>query len=165
MNALRYRIRRDESGASLVLAIVFMVVAGAIGASLTTSVASGLNGSEVLTTMRNREYSADGAIQSQIAKIRALPMPGVNDPDCPSPYTGVNALNGIDITVNCADTPAVAADPTTGTVTTQHNVSFLACLTSVSQCTAATAIITALVNFQGSGASGTTYVEAWSVNG
>lgn len=161
MSAIRRRIQRDERGASLVLAIVFMVVAGAIGAGLVTSVASGLHDTASLATGRNHDYAADGAVESSIVNIRKLATPGVSPTGCPYAFTQANGLwlDATEIQVDCSNTPSVALT-STGTVNTQNNVTFLACLYSARPCTKDNAIITALVNFQ----AGKTFVEAWSVN-
>src|SRR5690242_16372804 len=66
----RGRIRRDERGASLVLALAFMLVIGAISGAVLASVASGLNSRSTLDVARNREYAADGLVDFAIAQAR-----------------------------------------------------------------------------------------------
>jgi hypothetical protein len=161
------RIRRDERGASLVLAIVFMVVAGAIGAFLTSTVTSGINDSSVLATARNREYAADGAIEEAITLTRT------NGGVCPAtipPWT----LDGFTIRVDCNNSPAVAVatDPLGNvSVVAQHDVVFSACDNASGEvCSDANqnVVIRARINYSFTGIPPkltTTYVQAWSVNG
>ena len=70
------RARRDERGATLILVIAFMLVMGGIGAAVTSSVTTGLNGRIVLDQVRNRQYAADGGVEFAITQVRALPLPG-----------------------------------------------------------------------------------------
>ncbi len=163
MSVLRSRVERDERGASLVLAIVFMVVAAAIGAGMTAAVTSGVNDTTALAAARNREYAADGAIETSIARVRGIANAGIAAPGCPNIYNP--GLNGVPIRVDCANTPSVARTPT-GTVVIQNNVTFMACLdqTPSVPCTSANAIINAVINYEANGAQESAFVEAWSVN-
>jgi hypothetical protein len=177
VKSLRTRIRRDERGASLILAIAFMLVAGAIGAGLTTSVTSGLNDSSVLAIARNREYAAEGAIDFAIVQVRATdPASSIGLTSCGGPFFRTLPLWGsrtIDIRVDCHPAPELTAD-----LSARNNVIFLACDASSGQaCDApsgsppkvlAPAIIRAEINYQVSGPPPQvtrTYVQAWSVNG
>ena len=63
------RLRRDESGTALILAIGFMVVIGLIGAAMLSSVSSGLASRVALDQARTREYAADSAIQDAITRV------------------------------------------------------------------------------------------------
>jgi hypothetical protein len=168
---LRARIRPDERGASLVLAIAFTVVAGAIGASLLPGITSGVNGLSVLDTARNRQYAADAGIERSIARVRGLSNPGVTScgsTDIYQPSTTPDpafdpAHHGFPIRVDCLNVPAVTTGPG-GIPVVQRDVMFTACLNTGSSCSDANDIIRAQVNYQGSG-TGTVYVESWSVNG
>jgi len=167
MRFFRLRIRRDERGASLVFAIVFMVVAGAIGAFMTSTVTSGINDSTVLSTVRNRRYAAEGAIEEAITLART------NDGICPAtipPWP----LDGFTIRVDCNNSPAVAVatDPLGNvSVVAQHDVVFSACDNkSGLACSDANqnVVIRARINFSFTGIPPrltTTYVQAWSVDG
>ena len=85
MNDTKVRRMEGERGASLILAIVFMVVIGAISAAVLATTTSGLQDRVVLDQARNREYAADGAIEIAITRrpqhtaLRAQPaaMPPV----------------------------------------------------------------------------------------
>jgi len=180
MRRLPARVRRDERGASLLLALAFMLVIGAITGAVLSSVASGLASRSALDQARNREYAADGLVEYAIAQARA-PIatwaPG-NPPSvsgfltsassvgCGGPYASSlgnvpsNAhLNNIDIRVDCRPTPTL-----TRAGFTQRNAIFTACLDTGSACTDASSIVRAQVNFSDT-ASGPTRVQAWSVNG
>jgi hypothetical protein len=171
MSWLQHRIRRDERGASLILAIVFMLVAGAIGAGLTTTVSSGLANSASLAAARNREYAADGGIETLIAQARG------NSGTCPATSTIVptpttpptKPLDGFPIRVDCDNAPTVTLSG--GNPLAQTNIIFSACVatgatvSTSAPCSDANVVIRAEVNFQGTGAAVKTYVQSWSVNG
>jgi hypothetical protein len=168
VKALRNRIQRDERGASLILAIVFMLVAGAIGAGLTTTIASGVSDSASLARTRNQEYAADGGIDFAITKVRSLAPASIGLIGCGGPYSPSPDLNATPIRVDCAPAPEV-----TPGLTVRHNVIFVACVdANPSQpCDDANgkspAIIHAQINFQVSGtppAVTRTYVQTWSVH-
>ncbi len=180
MNRLRTRLRRDERGASLILAIGFMLVIGAITAVVISSVASGLNDRRVLDQARNRQYAADGLIEYAIAQARtpvARWDPG-NPPSvsgfltsatsigCGGPYApslgnvpSAAQLNNVDVRVDCR--PAATL---TRSGFVQRNAIFTACLDTGTACTDTSSIVRAQVNFSDT-ASGPTRVQAWSVNG
>jgi hypothetical protein len=169
---LRGRIRRDERGASLVLAIAFMLVAGAIGAGVATSVSSGINDSAVLARARNRDYAAEGAINYAIVAVRDTdPASSIGLTAC-GPFTKANlpplgsmpwlGAQTIDIRVDCAPAPELTYD-----LSARNNVIFTACVDTGAACTDTTAIITAEINYQVSGTTPVvtrTFVQSWSVN-
>jgi hypothetical protein len=176
---LRARIRRDERGAALILAIAFMLVMGAISGALLSSVTSGLSSRNALDRARNREYAADGLIDYAIANARAnvvtwnptsittflntaasIGCGGPYAPSLPPPNNvpSVAHLNNVDIRVDCTPAPAQ-----TQAGYLQRNAIFTACLDTGAKCTATSAIVRAQVNF--ADVSGSTTVQAWSVNG
>ena len=193
MKLLRNRIRRDEHGASLILAIVFMLVIGGISGALLSSVASGLHSRNALDGARNREYAADGLVEYAIAHARApiaswnmgsppsvsTFLTSASSIGCGGPYStntlattdpAQKTLNEIDglsnpdgsityysIRVDCTPAPAQ-----TRLLYLQRNAIFTACLDTGAACTDTSAIVRAHVNFSD---SGTTTVQAWSVNG
>ena len=162
---MKFRIRRDERGAALVLAIVFMVVVGAVGGGVLASLTSGQNNGAHLTAARNREYAADAAVESSIAKTRVALLGNTTSCSTDSPYTFENP--SIKIHVDCFNSPVLIAGPG-GTILAQNNVTFNACLFTGSgagdACTASSTIISASVNFQKTGSPVATYVQSWSVN-
>jgi hypothetical protein len=148
-----------ERGASLILAIVFMVVVGAISAAVLAATASGLQDRVALDTARNREYAADGAIETAVVRVRN------NGGSCTGGDPDVT-INGEPIHVDCIASPAVVVGPG-GELLSQNNVVFTTCRTAdvvSGACPASTAIINAQVNFQGTSAPLTTFVQSWSVN-
>jgi hypothetical protein len=157
--------RRDERGASLVLAIVFMVVIGAVSGAVLSMLTSGLSNRVALDGARDREYAADGAIQAAVAQIRAIPASQTYaGPGLPCPAISNHQLNGVTIHTDCVAAPAVTRD-----LYRQFNVIFTTCAGTTGPCPNAKVIIRAQVNFQaiGSGASlqiQRTWVQAWSVN-
>jgi hypothetical protein len=175
MKRLLQRTRRDERGAALILAIAFMIVIGAIGGAVLSTVSSGVNSRNSLDNLRNREYAADGGIDFAIAEVRKLTTgDGVGIVACApaAGYFAPPALNGIAVRVDCQNSPTVTRGSIVGGVPQapifERNVIFSACPFSTSQpCTNANTIVRAQVNFHASGTplviSGTT-VQSWSVN-
>jgi hypothetical protein len=174
-------IQRDERGASLVLAIAFMLVIGAISGAVLAGVTSGLKNRNMLDQARNREYAAEGLVEYAIAQARgpvaswnAGTPPSVttflssaSSIRCGGPYAPslagtvpANAhLNNVDIRVDCTPAPAL-----TRAGYLQRNAIFTACLDNGVACTNAPAIVRAQINFSDT-SSGPTRVQAWSVNG
>jgi Tfp pilus assembly protein PilX len=172
MNARSLLSRRDERGAALVLVIAFMILIGAIGAAVVASVTSGVADRAVLDQARNREYDADAAIETWVMQIRG----GVTG-TCPTSTNHFASINGGpgtgDIHIDCASADEVIIGPN-GEFVQQRNLVFTACLKTgagtdgipCTQSTGATnsAIINAQINFQGTSAPLTTFVQSWSVN-
>ena len=163
---------RDERGASLVLAILFVVVIGGIMGASFTLVNSGLQNRASLDVARNREYAADAAVEYAITQVRDLPAPGPGFTGCAAgtpgyPYTYASVPDNattVDIRVNCTNVPTL-----TFSGYQQQNVIFNACIENGADCTDSTSIIRAQVNFEAE-RSGTvvsvtrTWVQSWSVN-
>jgi hypothetical protein len=174
---LRGRIQRDERGASLILAIAFMLVAGAIGAGVTTAVSSGVNDSSTLAVARDREYAAEGAIDYAIVHVRATsPASEIGLTPC-GPFTKSNVLElgamplrggaqHVDIRVDCEPAPELTAD-----LSARNNVILSACVDTGQPCDPAKVLIRAQINFQVSDSPPAppkvdrTFVQTWSVNG
>jgi Tfp pilus assembly protein PilX len=159
------RTRADERGASLVLAIVFMVVIGAIAMATLSLITSGLNNRRTLDDVRDREYGADAAIEYAIAHVRTKTAPtgGPGIENCESGLPASYPVGGRNYHVDCANALASTLD---GFL--QRNVIFMAC-EGVTDCNTNNEIIRAQVNFQaiGGGASPVvvtrTWVQSWSV--
>ncbi len=155
----------DQRGAALILAIVFMVVVGGVSLVTLSYITNGTNQRRLLEQARNREYAADGAIESAIAQVRNLPAPGPAVTPCPT-YNTSAPINGFDIRVDCQNAPAL----TTGGLL-QRNVIFTACErpSGNARCADGSAVIRAQVNFQTTVHPNRvevtrTWVQSWSVN-
>lgn len=172
MNFLRERVRNDERGTALILAIAFMLIIGGISGALLSSVASGLNSRHSLDQARNREYAADGGVEQAIAEARPLvaswstatyaatPQNAVqtflNSAQCGPSRT--SSLNQVNIRVDCSPAPALP-----GATNFEFNVIFSAVCTDPG--CSPTPIVRAQVNFAVSGGTvSRTYVQSWSVN-
>jgi hypothetical protein len=161
--------RRDERGAALALAIVFMLVIGGVSAALMSMISSGLHGRVVLDKARDREYAADGAIQTAIAQIRAVhPTAGYQGPGLTAcPPIPDHTLNQVKIHIDCTPAPG-----RTLSGYLQQNIVFTACgfdEVTGGKCPSSKVITRAQINFQtvGSGTSlqiQRTWVQSWSVN-
>jgi hypothetical protein len=66
--------RRDEAGAVLILALVFLVAVGGVVGSLATWASNDLNNTTQFTTARTQQYSVSGATQTAIQAIRYTPL-------------------------------------------------------------------------------------------
>jgi hypothetical protein len=158
--------RHEDRGASLILAIGFVLMVGSIGAGLSALVTSSLANRGALEVVRNREYAADGAIEIAIALVRAdarLPLPFCAAPTAPG-YL-VQALNQSTIRVDW-QSACGAVRGADGTIVAQRNVIFSACESTGSACLSGAVIIRAQVNFEqaATGAVTNTYIQTWSVN-
>ena len=163
---IRRRPRREheDRGAALLLAIGFVVMIGTIAGGLAGLATSGVNNRTTLERVRNREYAADGAIENAISQVRLL--------TCASASGSITdaSMSSVSIRVDWVNACGVVQS-SDGSVVSQRNVIFSACLNTGSPCSdtavpAVPVIIRAQVNFQQSlvGAVTKTYVQSWSVN-
>ena len=165
------RVARDERGAALIFAIVFMVVIGAISGAALSMITSGLHDRTILDAVRNRQYAADAGVEAAIANARTAVTTWSNTTNAAPPQNrlqtflssaqcgtfGPVTLNNVTIQVTCAPAPALHAGYF------QFNVIFSARCTN-SGCSTSP-IVRAQVNFDVSGGAVTrTYVQSWSVN-
>jgi Tfp pilus assembly protein PilX len=159
-------VSRDERGASLVLAIAFMLVIGALAVATLSMITSGLNNRESLDNVRDREYGADAAIQYAIANVRTKNAIGGGPAveSCSSGLPASYSINGDNYHVDCQNALAV-----TFSGFLQRNVIFVACR-GTSACNAGNEIIRAQVNYQAVGGGEhaparvlRTWIQSWSV--
>jgi hypothetical protein len=149
---------RDERGATLILAIGLVIVLGALSGGLLPFITSGLKDRTVLDGVRNRQYSADGAVEYSIARVRSIS--GVGLVSCGGP--DVRTLDGVTVRVDCTNAPTV-----TFSGYLQRNVIFTACVNTGVACTdpSVTPVVRAQVNFESAGTGiSRTWIQAWSVN-
>jgi len=158
----------DESGTALILALVFLVTIAVLAVPMMNSITSGLRVRAGLDAARNREYSADGAIENSIAQVRMMSAastdtgPGFSA--C-GPYTFT--LDNVITHVDCAPLPTI-----TRSGIEQRDVVFTACVQSGSLACGlpqTPVVIRAQVNFQATGSGSTfqitrTWVQSWSVD-
>jgi type II secretory pathway component PulK len=163
---IRRRPRREheDRGAALLLAVGFVVMIGAIAGGLAGLATSGVNNRATLELVRNREYAADGAIENAISQVRLLTCAS------PSGFITDASMNSISIRVDWVNACGVVQS-SDGSVVSQRNVIFSACLNTGSPCSDTAVppvpvIIRGQVNFQQAlvGAVTKTYVQSWSVN-
>lgn len=156
------RLRRDEEGVALVLALSFMVLVGLVTSALLSSLISSVEQRSVLDNVRNRQYAADAAVEKDIVRVRLLGGDGAGSAPCEPPTRIPYQLNGFTIHVDCTNIRT-----TTRTGFDQRNVVFTSCIDTGSACTAANTIVRAQVNYEGQGV-GTptitkTYIQSWTV--
>jgi Tfp pilus assembly protein PilX len=96
---------QDESGAILVLALVFMVVTALLVTGLTTWVGSDIKNVGTLKSARIAQYAADGAIQAAISNTRYAYPSSTTPSFCPNsasqPSTNPYTIDGQAIAVWC----------------------------------------------------------------
>ena len=156
------RNKRDpERGAALVFAMGVMILVGLISAGVLGFVATGVGNRRTLDDVRNRQYAADFAIESDIARVRTLGVNvGVSSCGAGGPYTA----NSFSVRVECTNRSVIAFNA--GVFFQQRNVGFVACLSSFNPC-AGHEIINAQVNYDLNAAGNAierTYVQSWSVS-
>jgi hypothetical protein len=74
----------DETGASLILALVFMVTVGGLVGSLSTWALNDLKNTTHITSARTSQYSINGAVQAADQEIRYTPQLSTTK-DAPAP--------------------------------------------------------------------------------
>lgn len=166
MNARRAcRDGERDGGAALLLAIGFVLMIGAISAGLASLVTSGVNNQTMLVAIRDRQYAADGAIESAITEVRN----GISASkiDCSSDGSGATEIEldalviRVDWQIACGVTRS--AD---GLAVSRRDVVFSACVDAGSACADTDVLIRAEVNFE-RGPNGVvthTFVQSWSVH-
>jgi hypothetical protein len=164
MNVSEPMNERDR-GAALILAIAFVVMIGTIGAGLSGLITSSSNNRVLLQTLRNREYSAEGAVEEAIVLVRGLDRGG--SASCSTADgTSSSIINNLSMHVDW-QAACVVVRGGDGIVVAQRNVIFAACEDVNTTCADDAVIVRAQVNFRddGSGTVAATSVQSWSVNG
>ena len=152
------RVRRDEQGVALILALSFMVLIGLVTTALLSSLMGAVGSRSELDDVRNRQYAAEAAVERAIATVRTIGGQGPAREPC-GPYDG-STLNGFTVHVDCTPTPT-----TTRGLLLQRNVVFTSCLGS-STCNATNTIVRAQVNYETPVDTTVTktYIESWTVS-
>ena len=94
------RLRADDDGGVLVLAVIFVFVVGLLGGAIATFASASLTQTTSLGNGRTQEYAAEGAIQVAIQRVRdlntAAAAPGYGSPStaCPTTTVTIPATTG-----------------------------------------------------------------------
>lgn len=155
-------VDRDR-GATLIMAIGFMVLIGAIAAGLSSLVTSSNYHRLTLDVVRDRQYAADGAIEEAITSVRFLDRS--SDGSCEATAgNSVTAINDLKIRVDWENVCGVVRT-VSGELVAQRNVVFSACVDTGVACPERSVIVRAQVNFEqaDSGEVTRTWVQSWSV--
>ncbi len=158
----RHDAGRDR-GASLIMAIGFMVLIGAIAAGLSSLVMSSNFNRLSLVIVRDRQYAADGAIEEAITAVRFLDR--FRDGSCEaSAGNNTSDLNELRIRVDWENVCGVVRT-SSGELVAQRNVIFSACPDTGDVCRDDEVIVRAQVNFEQAetGEVTRTWVQSWSV--
>ena len=136
------RVRRDEQGVALVLALSFMVLIGVVTTALLSSLMGAVGSAAVLDDVRNRQYAAEARSSGAIATVRAhRQRPQVSARDLRLPRTRVAERRHDPRRLH--EHPH--ARPRTGFL--QRNVVFTSCV-GTATCTTANTIVRAQVNYE-----------------
>jgi hypothetical protein len=168
----RGRAGARDRGASLVVAVGFVVFIGGVTAGLSALITSQLTGNTSLVDVRADLYAADAAVEDAIASLRGVI--GTVAADCAgvqattAPMTGGvtrSTTNDRTMRVDWATSCGVVRGAD-GVAVAQHNVTFEACLDSPTSCTDATTLVRAQVNFEigTAGSVTSTFVQSWSAS-
>ena len=146
-----YESRRDESGATLILALIFVIVTGLVGVALASLTSTNLMAASSFQTKRGAEFTADAGIDAAIQLVRYAPATQTNFGTGPTSAracaTGTLPLtmNNITVWVSCyipVPPASVATPPAGGRV-----VEFVACGAQQAPCNSSTVDVQAQVVF------------------
>jgi hypothetical protein len=151
-----------DRGAALIVAVGFVLMIGMIGAGLTTMITSGLGNRAALEQVRNRQYAADGAIETAVASMRTAIETAVTA--CGDESVSTTELNGVTIRVDVLTVCGAIRDPQ-GLPVVQTSGVFTACVDEGAPCADDTATLRALVGFERTddGSVVQVVVHSWSV--
>ncbi len=153
----------SDRGASLIMAIGFMVLIGAIAAGLSSLVTSSNYNRLSLDIVRDRQYAADGAVEEAVTAVRFLDRS--SDGSCEaSAGSSTSDLNQLKIRVDWENVCGVVRT-VAGELVAQRNVVFSACVDTGDACRDGDVIVRAQVNFEqaDTGEVTRTWVQSWSV--
>lgn len=153
-----------DVGASLMLAIGFVVMIGVISAGLISLATSSLNNRAALEQVRNREYAADGAIEVTVAQLRSSSVSTLATCTAANGFV-IDTSNSLTMRVDWRNACSLV-QTIDGAVVAQRNVVLSACENTGASCIDSAVVIRAQVNFERSATGGVarTYVQSWSVN-
>jgi hypothetical protein len=156
------RAERDR-GASLVMAVGFVVLIGSIAAGLSSLIASSTNNRVTLASVRDRQYAADGAIEEAITSVRFLDRDAEGSCGA-SAGAHTTTINDLDVRVDWQNVCGVVRT-STGELVAQRNVVFSACVDRGDTCREDDVVVRAQVNFEqaATGEVTRTWVQSWSV--
>lgn len=125
--------KRDESGATLILAVIFVIVSAVVVLALLNLNSNDILGTGTLRNQRSIEYAADGATDAAIQGVRygylgvnAAPAPCMYDPVTQALFSNMT-LDGVTVTVECS---GQAAAPSSG----YRTVNFYTCESATNGC-------------------------------
>jgi hypothetical protein len=101
--------QRDESGAVLILALVFVIVTGVVGVALASLTSTNLMATSSLQAKRGVEFEADGAVDAAIQMVRynGLSFSSGGWSKC-APGTGALSIDNATVYVECIASPPSA---------------------------------------------------------
>jgi hypothetical protein len=139
------RAECDETGAILILALVFVLLISVSIVALLTVGGNSLLVSSQLRTQRSIEYAADGATDAAVQAVRYSYNTYTTAADCLPESVASMTISGIAVTVDCSGTGPALSSQT-------RIVTFYACQQTA--CTSSNAIVTAQVTFDDYSATG-----------
>jgi hypothetical protein len=110
-SASRRSVRGDETGASLILALVFLVTVGGVVGSLSTWALNDVKNTTHVTSARSLQYAVSGAVETAYQDVRYTPQlsttQNASAPGAPCWGTASSSqvtINGTSVAVWCSTT-------------------------------------------------------------
>jgi hypothetical protein len=149
----RREVIRDEQGAILILAMVFVLVISMSVLALLSVGGNSLLVTAQLRTQRAVSYAASGATDAAIQSVRYGYSAYTTAADCLPQSVASMSIGGVSMVVDCSGTGPVASAAT-------RVVTFYACQQAT--CTASNAVLIATVAFDDYAATGALSCSAYS---
>jgi hypothetical protein len=140
--------KRDDSGAVLILALVFVIVTGAVGVALASLTTTNLMATSTLQAKRGVEFESDGAVDAAIQMVRysGNAFPVSNGWQKCATGTGPLSIDNATVYVECIQSPTTGPDAVTPPPGGRA-VEFLACSQASAPCLPGDVALTAQVTF------------------
>jgi hypothetical protein len=116
----RYQVAwPDESGAALIMALIFITIGALVVVALTNLTGTNLLNTSALQAQRNAQTTADAATDAAVQAVRY-------NGTCESfPPSGSLAMNGYNVIVTCAGTPIAGGTISGSTLSPPSGASFI----------------------------------------
>jgi hypothetical protein len=94
------RSKGDESGAALLIALIFIVILSVVVVAIIGFGGTGLRGAVAISSLRDVQHDVDAATEAAIQSIRPNQLAGTKDQTCPT-FTSPAGSSGQTVTVTC----------------------------------------------------------------
>ena len=124
-------VAHDETGAALILALLFLVAIGVVVGSLASWATNDLQNSSQFASARTLQYAVNGATESAVQTIRYSPLTSTNGASTPTACWGTGSTS--ELTINGTTVGVWCSTVYTPTSANTRVVTFWACPISTSQ--------------------------------